>query len=150
MHILELAKELERSRIASKDSDVESPCSPEREDIRRQQASVFDWMSSGHDKGREDAPPAWFLAYMENYKEELVAEISAKVVHSLGVVIDNKLAGFEKKKQHVEQKEEKVIIGKAKKSRDTEKVKKEAMRMSMEKNDETESKELKKLRKSHK
>ena len=148
MHISELAKEIERTRIASKDSDVESPCSPEREDIRRQQASVFDWMSSGHDKGQEDAPPAWFLAYMENYKEELVAEISAKVVHSLGVVIDNKLAGFEKKKQHVEQKEEKVIIGKAKKSRDTEKVKKEAMRMSMEKNDETESKELKKLRKS--
>merc|ERR1711862_452787 len=82
-------------------------------------------------------------------KEDLVAEISAKVVQSLGVVIDNKLAGFEEKKNHIEQKkEEKVVVGKTKKGRDTEKVKKEAMRMSMEINDETESKELKRLRKS--
>ena len=79
---------------------LESPRSPVRCDIRRQQASVFDWMSSVREEGQEDAPPAWFQAFMENYKEELVAEISAKVVHSLGVVIDNKLAGFEKKKQH--------------------------------------------------
>ena len=111
---------------------------------------MFDWMSSARAGGQEDvAPPAWFQAFMENFKEDLVAEISAKVVQSLGVVIDNKLAGFEKKKSQIEQKkEEKVVVGKAKKSRDTEKVKKEAMRMSMEINDETESKELKKLRKS--
>ena len=129
---------------------VESPRSPVRCEIRRQQASVFDWMSSAREEGQEDAPPAWFQAFMENYKEDLVAEISAKVVQSLGVVIDNKLAGFEKKKNHIEQKkEEKVVIGKTvKKGRDTEKVKKEAMRMSMEIKDETESKELKKLRKS--
>ena len=118
-------------------------------DIRRQQASVFDWMSSGHEEGQDVAPPTWFQAFMENYKEDLVAEISAKVVQSLGVVIDNKLAGFEKKKTHIEQKkEEKVVVGKTKKGRDTEKVKKEAMRMSMERKEEAESKELKKLRKS--
>jgi len=143
----ELSDELKKTSITL--GEEESLVSPGREEIRRQQASVFDWMSSAHAKGQEDSPPAWFQAFMENYKEDLVAEISAKVVQSLGVVIDNKLAGFEKKKIHIDQKkEEKVVVGKTKKGRDTEKVKKEAMRMSMEIKDETESKELKKLRKS--
>ena len=148
MFSLELSDELKKTSI-SLEEEEESLVSPGREEIRRQQASVFDWMSSAHADGQEDKPPAWFQTFMENYKEDLVAEISAKVVQSLGVVIDNKLAGFEKKKNHIEQKkEEKVVVGKTKKGRDTEKVKKEAMRMSMEINDETESKELKRLRKS--
>ena len=116
-------------------------------DIRKQQASVFDWMTPTKDD-KEANPPTWFFNFMENYKEELVAEISAKVVQSLGVVIDNKLSGLEKKNPVSNKQQEKVVIGKAKKSRDTEKVKKEAMRMTMNINDEAESKELKKLRKS--
>jgi len=96
----------------------------------------------------ETTPPTWFFNFMENYKEELVAEISAKVVQSLGVVIDNKLSGLEKKTPINNKQVEKVVIGKAKKSRDTEKVKKEAMRMTMNINDEEEIKEIKKLRKS--
>merc|ERR1711952_348347 len=63
--------------------------------------------------------------------------------------MDNKLTGLEVTKRTGEHKQmEKVVVGKVKKTRDSEKVKKEAMRMSMEINDDAESKELKKLKKS--
>ena len=93
-------------------------------------------------------PPPWFAEYMENYKDELTAEITAKVVHSLGIVIENKLAGFETKKTSDAKVQTKAFDNKVKKPRDTKKVKKEAMRMTMEINEEPESKEIKKLKKS--
>merc|ERR1719400_1017512 len=71
--------------------------SPVSHEILKQQASVFDWISKNGQK-EKDLPPPWFAEYMENYKDELTAEITAKVVHSLGIVIENKLAGFETKK----------------------------------------------------
>merc|ERR1719317_1786035 len=80
---------------------------------------------------------------MENYKDELTAEITAKVVHSLGIVIENKLAGFETKKTADVKVQTKAYEGKVKKTRDTKKVKKEAIRMTMEINEEPESKEMK-------
>ena len=96
----------------------------------------------------QDLPPPWFAEYMENYKDELTAEITAKVVHSLGIVIENKLAGFETKKTADVKVQTKAYEGKVKKTRDTKKVKKEAIRMTMEINEEPESKEMKKLKKS--
>jgi len=154
--VQELSDSMEKTTI-TEESDVNKKALTKREgsipphspshDIRKQQASVFDWMTPKKDN-QEANPPTWFFNFMENYKEELVAEISAKVVQSLGVVIDNKLSGLEKKNAVNNKQLEKVVVGKAKKSRDTEKVKKEAMRMTMNINDEAESKELKKLRKS--
>merc|ERR1719499_2406849 len=72
----------------------------------------------------------------------------AKVVHSLGIVIENKLAGLGSKKTTDAKVQTKPSESKAKKPRDTKKVKKEAMRMTMEINEEPESKEIKKLNKS--
>merc|ERR1719499_2573481 len=72
----------------------------------------------------------------------------AKVVHSLGIVIENKLAGLGSKKTTDAKVQTKPSESKAKKPRDTKKVKKEAMRMTMEINEEPESKEIKKLKKS--
>lgn len=123
------------------------PSSPSNHEILKQEASVFDWMTT-EGKIKEDSPPAWFLDYMDNFKEELVSEVTAKVVHSLGVVIDNKLNGLENKKTSEQKQQVKVSTKKVKKPRDSEKVKKEAIRMTMEINDEAESKELKKLKKS--
>merc|ERR1712215_477197 len=111
------------------------------------QASVFDWISKNGQQ-EKDMPPSWFIEYMGNYKDELTAEITAKVVHSLGIVIENKLAGFETKKTSDVKVQTKAFENKAKKPRDTKKVKKEAMRMTMEINEEPDSKELKKLKKS--
>merc|ERR1719499_2709701 len=71
----------------------------------------------------------------------------AKVVHSLGIVIENKLAGLGSKKTTDAKVQTKPSESKAKKPRDTKKVKKEAMRMTMEINEEPESKEIKKLKK---
>ena len=93
-------------------------------------------------------PPPWFAEYMENYKDELTAEITAKVVHSLGIVIENKLAGFETKKTSDVKVQTKGFDSKVKKPRDSRKVKKEAIRMTLEINEEPESKEIKKLKKS--
>jgi len=39
----------------------------------------------------KDTPPAWFMEYMENYKDEVATEIITKIVHSLGINIENKL-----------------------------------------------------------
>ena len=143
---MEKATITEAKKVSIKKEGSMSPHSPNN-NIRKKQASVFDWMTPKEDDD-ETTPPTWFFNFMENYKEELVAEISAKVVQSLGVVIDNKLSGLEKKSPVNNKQVEKVVIGKAKKSRDTEKVKKEAMRMTMNINDEDDNKELKKLRKS--
>jgi len=146
--IKDLSHSLEESRI----TDV-VPCSPRSvqspvsHEIRKQQASVFDWISKNGQQ-EKDMPPSWFIEYMENYKDELTAEITAKVVHSLGIVIENKLAGFETKKTSDVKVQTKAFENKAKKPRDTKKVKKEAMRMTMEINEEPDSKELKKLKKS--
>merc|ERR1712198_355048 len=144
------------------DSELEAPeslCSSpgKHENVRKEQASVFDWMTP-ESGSQDDSPPNWFYAFMENFKEELVNEVSTKVVHSLGVVIDNKLSGLEKK-SHVETKEvAKLVIGKkkvVKKSVDekerNEKVIKEAMKITKELTDKFDleggSKEIKKLKK---
>ena len=148
--VKELSRSLERTKLADEVPEESVLRSPSNKDIRKQQASVFDWMTS-KEKTEEVSPPSWFSDFMENFKEELVAEVSAKVVQSLGVVIDNKLSCLEMSKKHQEPKQvEKVLVGsKVKKpSRDNEKVKKEAMRMSMQFNEDAESKELKKLRKA--
>ena len=127
------------------------PSSPSHNDILKHEASVFDWITT-EGKIKEDSPPSWFLNYMDTFKEELVSElvseVTAKVVHSLGVVIDNKLSGLEHRKTSEQKHQVKVSTKAVKKPRDSEKVKKEAIRMTMEINDEAESKELKKLRKS--
>ena len=154
--MLDLSDDLEKTKLSDSESDREEEEEEEVEvartsrDLRRQQAAVFDWMTVPAGAGGDgETPPAWFRSFMETFKEELVAEVSAKVVHSLGVVMDNKLTGLEVTRKTGEHKQmEKVVVGKVKKTRDSEKVKKEAMRMSMEINDEAESKELKKLRKS--
>eukprot|EP00092_Neocalanus_flemingeri_P006172 GFUD01006644.1.p1 GENE.GFUD01006644.1~~GFUD01006644.1.p1 ORF type:complete len:900 (+),score=293.58 GFUD01006644.1:52-2751(+) len=144
----DLSNSLEEARITDmvpcSPRSVQSPVSHE---ILKQQASVFDWISKNAQK-EKDMPPPWFIEYMENYKDELTAEITAKVVHSLGIVIENKLSGFESKKTSDVKVQTKSFENKAKKPRDTKKVKKEAMRMTMEINEEPESKELKKLKKS--
>ena len=129
------------------DGNKKAPSSPSNHEILKQEASVFDWMTT-NGKIKEDCPPTWFLEYMETFKEDLVSEVTAKVVHSLGVVIDNKLSGLENKKTAEQKQQVKVSTKKMKKPRDSEKVKKEAIRMTMEINDEAESKELKKLKKS--
>jgi len=145
-------KDLSTSLEDSSLSDV-PPCSPRNtqspvnHEILKQQASVFDWISKNGQK-EKDVPPPWFAEYMENYKDELTAEITAKVVHSLGIVIENKLAGLGSKKTIDAKVQTKPSESKAKKPRDTKKVKKEAMRMTMEINEEPESKEIKKLKKS--
>jgi len=146
--IKDLSSSFEESRI----TDM-APCSPRStqspvsHEILKQQASVFDWLSKNGQK-EKDMPPPWFAEYMENYKDELTAEITAKVVHSLGIVIENKLAGFETKKTSDVKVQTKGFDSKVKKPRDTRKVKKEAIRMTLEINEEPESKEIKKLKKS--
>ena len=133
--------------FAKMEENKKVPSSPSNHEILKQEASVFDWMTI-EGKIKEDSPPSWFLNYMENFKDSLVSEVTAKVVHSLGVVIDNKLIGLENKKTSEQKQQVKVSTKKVKKPRDSEKVKKEAIRMTMEINDEAESKELKKLKKS--
>jgi len=132
--------------------------SPVNHDILKQNASIFDWISSTTSGCKEspEAPPAWFNDYMENFKDELSAEISAKVVHSLGIIMENKLAGFEKKKTN-EAKTQTKPKDDAVKNKDfkeknckhpcPKKVQKEVLRMSMELNEDTDSKEMKKLKK---
>eukprot|EP00090_Calanus_glacialis_P013468 TRINITY_DN2213_c0_g1_i1.p1 TRINITY_DN2213_c0_g1~~TRINITY_DN2213_c0_g1_i1.p1 ORF type:complete len:895 (-),score=298.45 TRINITY_DN2213_c0_g1_i1:482-3166(-) len=146
--IKDLSNSFEESRISDMAAcSPRSAQSPVSHEILKQQASVFDWISKNGPK-EKDMPPPWFAEYMENYKDELTAEITAKVVHSLGIVIENKLAGFETKKTSDAKVQTKAFDNKVKKPRDTKKVKKEAMRMTMEINEEPESKEIKKLKKS--
>ena len=143
-----IAEKVMSSHFPKMDGNKKAPSSPSNHEILKQEASVFDWMTT-NGKIKEDCPPAWFLEFMETFKEDLVSEVTAKVVHSLGVVIDNKLSGLVENKKTAEQKQQvKVSTKKMKKPRDSEKVKKEAIRMTMEINDEAESKELKKLKKS--
>jgi len=54
-----------------------------REDERDQPEEI-----SGQE---EDTLPAWFMEYMENYKDKVAAEITTKVVHLLSIIIENKL-----------------------------------------------------------
>ena len=54
--------------------------SPETCELLRQQASVFEWMNKNAVvESEKDSPPDWFLNYMENYREEMAAEITTKV-----------------------------------------------------------------------
>ena len=54
--------------------------SPETCELLRQQASVFEWMNKNAVvEAEKDSPPDWFLNYMENYREEMAAEITTKV-----------------------------------------------------------------------
>merc|ERR1712223_2000894 len=87
--------------------------------------------------------------YMENYREEMAAEITTKVVHSLGIVIDNKLAGLLDRRAEAKVDESDFAKKVRKDKVKVKKVKTEAMRMTMEMGEESiESKELKKLKKS--
>merc|ERR1712012_1531439 len=87
--------------------------------------------------------------YMENYREEMAAEITTKVVHSLGIVIDNKLAVLLDRKAEAKVDESDFAKKVRKDKVKVKKVKTEAMRMTMELGEESlESKELKKLKKS--
>ena len=142
-----IAEKVMSCHFPKMDGNKKAPSSPSNHEILKQEASVFDWMTT-NGKIKEDCPPAWFLEYMETFKEELVSEVTAKVVHSLGVVIENKLSGLDNKKTTEQKQQVKVSTKKMKKPRDSEKVKKEAIRMTMEINEEAESKELKKLKKS--
>merc|ERR1712156_1284793 len=88
--VKELSRSLEETRT---NSGRRLAKSPETCELLRQQASVFEWMNKNAVvEAEKDSPPDWFLNYMENYREEMAAEITTKVVHSLGIVIDNKLA----------------------------------------------------------
>merc|ERR1719192_2652805 len=88
--VKELSRSLEETRT---NSGRRLAKSPETCELLRQQASVFEWMNKNAVvESEKDSPPDWFLNYMENYREEMAAEITTKVVHSLGIVIDNKLA----------------------------------------------------------
>merc|ERR1712242_447807 len=60
--------------------------------VRKEMASVFDWMNATEPDQEIDAVPLWFQLYMETFKDEVVCEVSSKVVQSLGVVLDNKLS----------------------------------------------------------
>merc|ERR1712038_893470 len=100
-------------------------------------------------EAEKDSPPDWFLNYMENYREEMAAEITTKVVHSLGIVIDNKLAELLDRKAEAKVDESDFAKKVRKDKVKVKKVKTEAMRMTMELGEESlESKELKKLKKS--
>ena len=103
------------------DGNKKAPSSPSNHEILKQEASVFDWMTT-NGKIKEDSPPAWFLEYMETFKEDLVSEVTAKVVHSLGVVIENKLSGLENKKTAEQKQQVKVSTKKMKKPRVNERV----------------------------
>merc|ERR1712203_1052229 len=141
--VKDITKNLEKVKLE------DSPTKQAKQELLKQQASVFDWVHQNAKEHQDiiDSPPSWFTDYMEKYKEELRAEITASVVHSLGIVMDNKLTGYDMKKTMETKVQSKFTDKKAKKPRyDTEKVKKEVIRMSME--DESESKELKKLKKT--
>merc|ERR1712226_1404314 len=125
------------------------PKSPESHEMLKQQASVFDWMSKISGQEEKDTPPAWFVEYMENYKDEVAAEITTKVVHSLGIIIENKLAGLVDRKTDAKVDESDFAKKVHKDKVKVKKVKAEAMRMTMDLGEEVkESKEMKKLKKS--
>jgi len=152
------------SRSSGVSSLSSSPRNSQSAELLRQQAGVFDWMLTNKETEEpKDTAPAWFQVYMETYKDDLAAEITTKVVHSLGIIIENKLSGFmshpsskrsssscscsDQGKHAADTGESKNAANK--KQRDNKKVKKEAMRMTMEINgDSKDSKELKKLKKS--
>jgi len=145
--VKELSRSLEEVKV--------SPCrripkSPESHEMMKQQASVFDWMSNiqGQEE-KETGPPSWFVDYMENYKDEVAAEITTKVVHSLGIIIENKLAGLVERNKDGKVDESDFAKKVHKDKVKVKKVKAEAMRMTMDLGEEVkESKEMKKLKKS--
>merc|ERR1719412_1884383 len=145
--VKELSRSLEESRTSSGRRMAKSP---ETCELLRQQASVFEWMNKNAVvESEKDSPPDWFLNYMENYREEMAAEITTKVVHSLGIVIDNKLAVLLDRKAEAKVDESDFAKKVRKDKVKVKKVKTEAMRMTMELGEESlESKELKKLKKS--
>merc|ERR1719220_856191 len=121
--VKELTRSLEETRT---NSGRRLAKSPETCELLRQQASVFEWMNKNAVvEAEKDSPPDWFLNYMENYREEMAAEITTKVVHSLGIVIDNKLAVL------LDRKAESKELKKLKKSliKKTDKVVKVAMKI---------------------
>jgi len=145
--VKELSRSLEEVKV--------SPCrripkSPESHEMMKQQASVFDWMSKIQGQEEKDTgPPAWFVDYMENYKDEVAAEITTKVVHSLGIIIENKLAGLVERNKDGKVDESDFAKKVHKDKVKVKKVKAEAMRMTMDLGEEVkESKEMKKLKKS--
>merc|ERR1719430_2655460 len=144
--VKELSRSLEETRISSGRRLAKSP---ETYELLRQQASVFEWMNKNAADAEKDLPPVWFLNYMETYREEMAAEITTKVVHSLGIVIDNKLRGLLDRRAEAKVDESDFAKKVRKDKVKVKKVKTEAMRMTMELGEESiESKELKKLKKS--
>jgi len=144
--VKELSRSLEETRVGSGRRLAKSP---ETCELLRQQASVFEWMNKNAADAEKDLPPVWFLNYMETYREEMAAEITTKVVHSLGIVIDNKLAVLLDRKAEAKVDESDFAKKVRKDKVKVKKVKTEAMRMTMELGEESiESKELKKLKKS--
>merc|ERR1712013_102551 len=141
--VKELSRSLEETRTSSGRRLAKSP---ETCELLRQQASVFEWMNKNAVvEAEKDSPPDWFLNYMENYREEMAAEITTKVVHSLGIVIDNKLAVLLDRKAEAKVDESDFAKKVRKDKVKVKKVKTEAMRMTMELGEESlESKELKK------
>lgn len=144
--VKELSRSLEETRISSGRRLVKSP---ETYELLRQQASVFEWMNKNAADAEKDLPPVWFLNYMETYREEMAAEITTKVVHSLGIVIDNKFQQLLDRRAEAKVDESDFAKKVRKDKIKVKKVKTEAMRMTMELGEESiESKELKKLKKS--
>ena len=142
----ELSRSLEEAKISPSRRIAKSP---ETYELLRQQASVFDWMNKNAEEAEKDSPPTWFVDYMENYRDEMAAEITTKVVHSLGIIIDNKLAGLVDRRSESKVDESDFAKKVRKDKVKVKKVKSEAMRMTMEMEQESvESKELKKLKKS--
>lgn len=144
--VKELSRSLEEAKISPSRRLAKSP---ETYELLRQQASVFDWMNKNAEEAEKDSPPTWFVDYMENYRDEMAAEITTKVVHSLGIIIDNKLAGLVDRRSESKVDESDFAKKVRKDKVKVKKVKSEAMRMTMELEQESvESKELKKLKKS--
>merc|ERR1719244_2378217 len=125
--VKELSRSLEETRT---NSGRRLAKSPETCELLRQQASVFEWMNKNAVvEAEKDSPPDWFLNYMENYREEMAAEITTKVVHSLGIVIDNKLAVLLDRKAEAKVDESDFAKKVRKDKVKVKKVKTEAMRM---------------------
>jgi len=144
--VKELSRSLEETRISSGRRLAKSP---ETYELLRQQASVFEWMNKNAADAEKDLPPVWFLNYMETYREEMAAEITTKVVHSLGIVIDNKFQQLLDRRAEAKVDESDFAKKVRKDKIKVKKVKTEALRMTMELGEESiESKELKKLKKS--
>lgn len=83
--------DIEETGSTSSDASSSSGFGSQDQDKKflKERASNFEWLSTR--KQKREPTPLWFHEYMESYKDELTAEITAQVVKSLGVVLDNKL-----------------------------------------------------------